>query len=187
MADKRKYKMQPVGLLMKEHRIIERMVSLLDKERKELQENKDVDVCFLKIAVDFFRFYADHCHHGKEEDILFNKLEKKDISKKQQEIMEGLLADHKKGRKLTKELDQLADREKEAGIKDKIINILDELVFLYCQHIQKEDKQFFLPVMEYFDNTEKDEMIDKFFDFDKELIHEKYRKIVESRENKVYE
>ncbi|MCF7873363.1 MAG: hemerythrin domain-containing protein [Candidatus Omnitrophica bacterium] len=181
MSSERKYKVQPAGPLMKEHRVIEKMVSLLENERKTL-EKSDVDVCFLKIAVDFFRFYADHCHHGKEEDILFSRLENKEISKEHQEIMEELFADHKKGRKLTKELDQLADKAKEAGTKDRVVNILDELVSLYRQHIQKEDQQFFLPVMDYFDNVEKDAMIDKFFDFDKDLIHKRYSNIVSELE-----
>ena len=37
-----------------------------------------VDPVFIDTAVDFIHTYADRCHHGKEEDILFKALAAKD-------------------------------------------------------------------------------------------------------------
>ena len=34
----------------------------------------EVDPVFIDTAVDFIRTYADRCHHGKEEDLLFKAL-----------------------------------------------------------------------------------------------------------------
>ncbi len=58
--------MLPVGLLMKEHRLIERMVKLMDVELRKAGERGSVDPGFIDTAVDFLRTYADKCHHGKE-------------------------------------------------------------------------------------------------------------------------
>ena len=72
--------MEPIVFLMKEHRVIQDMVKAhgfeLDKERKQ----KSVDFPFLDTAIDFFKTYADRCHHGKEEGILFRELSKKPLS-----------------------------------------------------------------------------------------------------------
>jgi hemerythrin-like domain-containing protein len=66
----------------------------------------------------------------------------------------------------------------------EIITCLQELVEFYPRHIEKEDKHFFLPCMNYFTREEKDAMLQEFWNFDKNLIHEKYRKIVERYERK---
>ena len=66
--------MLPIGLLMKEHRLIERMVGLLVKELDRTKKVNDLNPVFIDSAVDFFRTYADRTHHGKEEDILFREL-----------------------------------------------------------------------------------------------------------------
>ncbi|MDZ7795492.1 MAG: hypothetical protein U5P10_17900 [Spirochaetia bacterium] len=59
-----------------------------------------------------FRTYADRTHHGKEEDILFEHLEKRDLSKSERQLMEELIEEHKLGRKLTK---QLVEAEKKGS------------------------------------------------------------------------
>ena len=66
---------------MIEHRLIERMISLMAKERDRMEASKKADPSFIDTIVDFIRTYADHCHHGKEENILFRELTKKDLSR----------------------------------------------------------------------------------------------------------
>lgn len=58
------------------------------------------------------------------------------------------------------------------------------LVNFYPKHIEKEDKRFFIPSMSYFTDSEKDRMLKEMYGFDKNMIHEKYRKVVESHEGK---
>jgi hypothetical protein len=55
-------------------------------------------------------------------------------------------------------------------------------VTFYPAHIAKEDKHFFIPCMEYFTKKEQDSMLQAFWDFDRRLIHEKYRGLVERLE-----
>ena len=62
---------------------------------------------------------------------------------------------------------------------NNIIELMKRLTDLYYQHIEVEDKHFFLPVMDYFDKSEHEQMLDEFYDFDREMIHDKYRNIVQ--------
>jgi len=49
-------------------------------------------------------------------------------------------------------------------------------------HIEKEDKRFFHPIMNYFSRQEMDAMLQEFEEFDRKVIHEKYADLVISRE-----
>ena len=68
--------MLPAGPLMIEHRLIERMIKILDRSLRKMEREKELDLNFIDTLVDFIRTYADRCHHGKEEDILFRDLSK---------------------------------------------------------------------------------------------------------------
>ena len=72
--------MKPIGPLMWEHRVIEKMIGVLRNEIRTITEKSDVNVVLIEQAIDFFRTYADRTHHGKEEDILFRDLARKALS-----------------------------------------------------------------------------------------------------------
>jgi hemerythrin-like domain-containing protein len=72
--------MNPIGPMMWEHRLIEKMLRLFDGEIRKINKNVQIDTVFIDTAVDFIRMYADRTHHGKEEDILFRELAKKQLS-----------------------------------------------------------------------------------------------------------
>jgi hemerythrin-like domain-containing protein len=64
--------------------------------------------------------------------------------------------------------------------------ILDRMKFLaefYPRHIEKEDKHFFLPVMDYFTPEEKDTLLQEGWEFDKNLIHQIFKQKVSEAEN----
>jgi hemerythrin-like domain-containing protein len=179
--------MQPIGPLMREHRLIERMIEVLRAEAELIGLGQPPDPDLLARMVDFFRMYADRCHHGKEEDILFEELKGKDLSPKLKAAMDELVDDHIRARELVGRLDQ-ARRSLVRGdtaVAKEIRTVLSELFSLYPDHIEREDKHFFFPVMEYFSKEEKDAMLEKFWDFDQRLIHEKYGATVEEIEEQM--
>jgi hemerythrin-like domain-containing protein len=174
--------MMPIGPLMIEHRLIERMVKQMAEELTRIEGNMDVNLGFLAEAIDFIRTYADRCHHGKEEGVLFRDLESKPLSQEDKKVMGELVEEHRYARQVVRRLDEAKDqyaRMQRKGFQDIVI-CLRELVDFYPVHIEKEDKHFFLPCMNYFAREEKDAMLREFWDFDKNLIHEKYKKIVEA-------
>ncbi len=176
--------MKPIGPLMREHRLIERMVGLLNSEMERIEQTGKTEPDFITAAVDFFRTYADKTHHGKEEDILFRDLAKKQLTQELKTIMDELVAEHIYGRKTVGAL--LTAKESYAKGNNKsledIVVYMKELVEFYPAHIEKEDKHFFYPCQEYFSQPEQDAMLQEFWEFDRKLIHEKYLQVVKEME-----
>ena len=172
--------MLPIGPMMIEHRLIERMIKVMDSKLREMKAGRKADTAFIETAVDFIRTYADRCHHGKEEDILFRELKKKPIAEDHGRIMEELIEAHREGRKITGELVEANARYLAGDSKalEDILQCIQTLVDFYPGHIEKEDKHFFIPVMRYFSKDEQDAMLKEGHAFDQGLIHEKYRHIV---------
>lgn len=176
--------MMPIAPLMIEHRLIERMVKLMKRELAIIEETGQVRTGFIDKAVDFIKTYADRCHHGKEEDILFRELQAKQISDLHRQIVDELIQDHVHGRLLTGKIIQARQRCMD-GNEEGIANLIEPLRALsdfYPQHIEKEDRHFFIPCMDYFSKTEQETMLSKFLEFDRKLFHEKYKGIVEEYE-----
>ena len=80
--------MQARGPLMIEHRLIERMLAIIQDALVEAGKTKKIDPVFVDTAVDFVQTYADRTHHGKEEDILFRDLKRKGLSEADQRVMD---------------------------------------------------------------------------------------------------
>ncbi len=174
----------PAGPLIREHRVIERMLAVMERSLASIANDRSIDPGFVDQVTDFIRTYADRCHHGKEEDILFRRLADKPLDPQLAESMRELIKDHVYARGVTRRLidanrryadcDQAALAEIEEAIR--------KLVDFYPVHIAKEDRRFFRPCMEYFTDEEKARMLADFEEFDRMLIHEKYRLVVESLE-----
>ena len=56
--------MKPRGPLMKEHRLIEKMLALAN-QRVATMSAESYDPVFIDTVVDFIKTYADRTHHGK--------------------------------------------------------------------------------------------------------------------------
>ena len=180
--------MKPIGPLMWEHRLIEKMLGVMMRHMDRAESEKKIHPVIIDVAVDFIRTYADRTHHGKEEEILFRDLAKKNLTPELEKIMQELLDEHVWGRKTTAAL--VAAKEKYLqGEEEKlteIISLARELGNFYPKHIEKEDKHFFYPCMEYFTKNEQDRMLDEFWEFDRKMIHAKYKSVIESLEKPVF-
>jgi hemerythrin-like domain-containing protein len=176
--------MQPIGPLMVEHRLIEKMIALVGKEMESINAGGKVNILLINSAIDFLRTYADRTHHGKEEDILFRALEKKALSPEDEKVMIELIEEHKFARKIVGELvaakQNYMDGKKSAI--DDITEKLNILIKFYPEHILKEDKVFFPNTEKYFNEMELDKLLFDFWEFDRKMIHEKYTKVVSDLE-----
>jgi hemerythrin-like domain-containing protein len=174
--------MRPRGPLMVEHRLIEKMLKVVEKEIAYINEDSAVDTAFIDTVVDFIRTYADRTHHGKEEDILFKKLENKKLNAADSAMMQNLINEHTAARKAVRELVIANDayRNGNSGSIEDIKKQLTFLVHFYPEHIRKEDKLFFPTTERYFTNEELNTMLNDFREFDRNMIHEKYSKVYET-------
>ena len=176
--------MKPIGPLMIEHRLIERMVALLGGVLETMKKKMEVNTDLINVGVDFFRTYADRTHHGKEEEIFFRDLSMKELSAEDRKMMERLIQEHIWARQAVMKL-AAANTRFARGDSDALKDMtyeLEKLVNFYPLHIEKEDKEFFLPVMKYFSVQEQNAILEEFWKFDQSMIHEKYRKMVEEEE-----
>lgn len=176
--------MQARGPLMIEHRLIERMLSVIKGVLARIESGHKVDPVFVDIAVDFIRVYADRTHHGKEEDILFRKLNNKPLKDEDRQLMKELIEEHEFGRLTTKALVDANTRYRNADdtALREISAKLQTLTEFYPRHIEKEDKVFFPSSRNYFTDDEDQAMLAEFWEFDRKMIHEKYKTVVEGLE-----
>ena len=173
--------MQARGPLMMEHRLIERMLSSVESALARMEVAREVEPVFVDTVVDFVRVYADRTHHGKEEEILFRALSDRPLSSEDGRILKELLAEHAFGRQTTRGLVEANARYRSgnaAALAD-VANNLRTLVAFYPEHIQKEDKVFFPASRAYFTDEEDRALLAEFWEFDRKMIHEKYKAVVD--------
>ncbi|HNT44350.1 MAG TPA: hemerythrin domain-containing protein [Syntrophorhabdaceae bacterium] len=169
--------MLPIGPLMIEHRLIEKMIGLIQRRADRYAREGDIDPVFIDSVIDFMRTYADRCHHGKEEEILFRELNKKVLPPELKHILDQLVEEHRQGRQTVADLVE-ARQEYARGDREAVRTILDRLRYmtdLYPRHIEKEDGHFFIPCMSLFTQEENEEMLNEENAFDRELVHQIYR------------
>ena len=172
--------MLPIGPLMIEHRQIERMIRAMKILLDDLRSRRKADSAKIDTFVQFIKMYADRCHHGKEEDILFRELAKKKMRPEHRKILEELVEEHKLGRRLTAALAE-ANRRHRKGEADALAAVaesLGSLLAFYPGHIEKEDKGFFIPIMDYFSPEEREAMIREGHELDSRLFHLEYEDLL---------
>src|SRR5680860_86417 len=130
-----------VGLLMIEHRLIERVLSDAPLHLASLTGGSDIPA-YIDVVTDFLHTYADRTHHGKEEDILFRQLTGKPLDAEIARLMEELLAEHAHARETTGRLvaANMCFRRGDETALGEIEQTLGELVRFYSRHIEKEDR-----------------------------------------------
>jgi hemerythrin-like domain-containing protein len=169
--------MIPIGPLMIEHRLIERVIKMLPEMSKRMTEKGELEPLLIDMTVDFIRMYADRTHHGKEEEILFRDLSKRNLTEEDHRFMGELVDEHVYARQTVRELMAAKERYLKgdkgalAIIKDK----MEALFRLYPEHIRKEDKVFFPASMKCFSREEQEVMLKEMWEFDRGMIHEKYK------------
>lgn len=122
----------PFRFLVDEHKWIMRLVSMIPKiiGKTELFINSDDGLEVFNNMVLFIREYADHFHHAKEEDVLFELFDE-DL-----EIIKVIRFDHTTVRALVKEMVE-AIENKDADIISRNLQKYGEIL---TEHIKKEDE-----------------------------------------------
>jgi hemerythrin-like domain-containing protein len=177
--------MDAINVLVGEHRLISRMVALMELELKRAEIDRATNPAFIYSAVDFFKNYADRTHHGKEESILFRALAAKSLLPEDQREMAQLGNEHRIARMEVQQLLEAAQRY-DRGDLDATSHIaahLKRLIALYPPHIEREEAHFFPHSMAYFSEEEKKGMLEEFESHDAGMAHEKYVGLVEKYES----
>lgn len=126
--------------LMDEHALIVRMLGALRGMCRRLLRGEPLDPADLDAALDFIANFADRCHHGKEEDLLFPAMARAGFPREGGPVG-VMLMEHRQGREYVRALRQAAAGLKAgspAAARDAARAAAD-YVELLSHHIMKED------------------------------------------------
>lgn len=159
--------MKAIEELKKEHEKIKLMLKVLDKICQKLRKKEKVDFSDFERILKFIKNFADKCHHGKEEDLLFKELEKAGVPKEGGPIG-VMLSEHDLGRNYVKEFE---GRIKEKN-SEKIIENAQNYIKLLTQHIEKEDNILYPMADKILSENKDKELIEGFEKIEIERIGE---------------
>lgn len=125
----------PIAALREEHRLIELVLDAAERTAMDAE----IDDVFFDQALDFFRNFTDGCHHAKEEQELFPRLQRAGAA--DGGPIASMLHEHRQGRALLKQM-SAALRPAAAGEPTAAAAFraaLANYIGLLRQHIWKED------------------------------------------------
>ncbi len=167
--------------LKHEHEAITFTLKILGKMLESTEEGNSINVDDAVALLNFLKEFADKCHHGKEEGILFPALEKAGISKNEG-IIKDLLQEHEQGRTLIREMD--------VALKSKIENVsafvraAKSYSKLLSQHIEKENTILFPMGEQALSSAQLNEIYDSFEEYEERVIgagrHEELHAMLDS-------
>lgn len=131
--------MNAFDAMNQEHKHIIRMLKVIDHTAEHILTERPVPIDIVNDELSFIREFADKCHHGKEEGVIFPAIETK-LNADQKETMNMLLKDHINGRNYVKtardNLDRASSGDTEAA--GKIAENLKAYTSLLKDHIKRE-------------------------------------------------
>ena len=128
----------PVDVLSQEHQTILSVLGAMDVELQQLCSGAAIRTPFWQSALDFLEHYADRCHHGKEEQLLFAELERCGLPPERGPTA-CMRSEHEQGRL---GLRQMTDAV-QAGDSKALAHAAGGYVTLLREHIGKEDHVLF--------------------------------------------
>jgi hemerythrin-like domain-containing protein len=178
--------MRAIEILMNEHRIIERALSLFELAVTRIERGEDVPLEVLNKLLEFFQMFADKCHHGKEENVLFPLLEQRGIPREGGPIG-VMLYEHDLGRGYIREMrESLEVFNKHIEAKDKFKNNALSYISLLRNHIYKEDNILFKMALMVLTRDDDEELLRGFEEIEKKMgagVHEQLIKSLDNIEN----
>lgn len=132
--------MDAIETLMNEHRVIESVLDALVSFSDEVRRKGTTEKEELGRFVDFIRGFADACHHGKEEGVLFAAMVQHGFPRDGGPIA-VMLHEHDEGRAFVGVLKARADQPEpwSDANRQEIADAAFGYAYLLRHHIQKED------------------------------------------------
>ncbi|EPR11824.1 hemerythrin domain-containing protein [Ruminiclostridium papyrosolvens] len=133
--------MNCIDLMVDEHKNIKRMLKVIRAYCYKILKGEQAEYEDFFIIIDFVRNYADAHHHGKEEKLLFDRMEKEMGPAAQKLVRHGMLVEHDLGRLHMQELEAAVKRVMEGEDESKLDIIANAVSYthLLYRHIEKED------------------------------------------------
>jgi hemerythrin-like domain-containing protein len=159
----------PIEVLMREHTLILRVLAALERKLTAWESGAPPDRAYVEKAVEFLRGFADRCHHGKEEDILFVAMVSElDFPRKAGPVA-VLTTEHITGRDFIRKIAEAAIGlgQDPAALRQVIENGRGYIELLRA-HIEREDTVVFPMVEQFLDDADNARLAAKFEQFERE-------------------
>jgi hemerythrin-like domain-containing protein len=129
-----------IQVLMDEHRLIEKVLASLEAYAVAIRGGRRLERSECASFAEFFRSYADACHHGKEEDLLFRRMIDFGFPKDSGPIA-VMLYEHTVGRGHVGALREIGGASGPSGDGEQatFVDHAEAYVPMLLSHIQKED------------------------------------------------
>ncbi|MDW7660841.1 MAG: hemerythrin domain-containing protein [Bacillota bacterium] len=133
--------MNGIELMVDEHKAIKRMLAVVRSACFGVMQGQEINYEDFATMIDFVRGYADAHHHGKEEQLLFNRMVEELGPAAQKLVTHGMLVEHDLGRLHMAELEKALVAVKEGNEEAKLDVIANAISYthLLTRHIDKED------------------------------------------------
>ncbi len=134
--------MHPTEILSQEHRAIEQRLNQMEAQIRAAGSGFPRQ--FFEEALDFFRNFADGCHHAKEENLLFPLMKERGVAEEGGPIG-VMLAEHDQGRSYLRAAGQNLEAAAggSAAARDAVYANASAYIDLLRHHIFKEDNILF--------------------------------------------
>jgi len=175
--------MSAIEELKKEHEAIKLMLRILEKVSEKLESGQSVNTDNLEKIIEFIQVFADKCHHGKEEDLLFREMEAIGFPRDQGPVGVMFL-EHDEGRGYVRRMKDGVAALKTGNNKSAsvIAKNARDYVSLLSQHIEKEDKILYPMAEKRLPEAKLKELEKRFEKVEEETIgfgkHEKFHKLL---------
>ncbi len=156
---------------------------MLEAAVKRLEAGEEVPRDLFSRAADFFSTFADRCHHAKEEDLLFPRLESRGMPREGGPIA-VMLEEHQQGRAYVRAIAQAGERYAggDTSATQALIQNARGYVGLLRQHIVKEDSVLFNMADSLLSQADQDELVEGFERVEEERlgpgVHERYHALI---------
>ena len=173
-----------IETLMNEHRVIEQVLGSLETFALNLRNEAEADRQTVKDYGDFFRNFADRCHHGKEEDRLFVKMNAYGFPAEYGPIA-VMLADHVEGRNHVGALVEVGSGSGPLTPEERENVAFHAMAYvpLLLGHILKEDNILYPMALQAVPAAEMEALADDFEAFEKGIMgeweHERFHALAE--------
>ena len=172
--------------LVDEHRLILRMIALLEKNAPRTAAGDYTNWQFYLDGVDFIRKYADRFHHAKEEDVLFVALVTNGMPRENSPVA-AMLMEHDQGRAFVLGM-ETAVKDALDGLAGRESTIAENALAyaaLLREHIGKEDDILYPLAERVIPETMRAEIVAGYQRAEAEAgagFSERYRQLVEGYE-----
>ena len=181
--------MEATDTLKHEHRVIERILAVLERAAKKVDAGEDVPPEIFEKSLDFIRNFADRCHHAKEEDILYVAMQRKGMPRGSGPIA-VMLMEHDEGRGYVKGMaGAIAGYRTDPEARKVLVSNALGYTQLLSQHIMKEDNILYMMADEMISASEQKQLAHQFEEAEEKVvgpgIHEKLLALADELEKAV--